>query len=355
MSSAITGRRLGALTVALAAGVAITAPSALGAQVDRVPVASGTTDLHLNAATAGVLTDAGLSVAPIGPARATGLRVAFPITGGSIDPSTAVGRVTHSGGLAFSSHGTTVRLTNFVVRTTGAPVLTAAVGAARIPLASIDLSEASVIRRGSGGIGTWVVRAQANLTPAAAAALNAAFGTDLPGGVNIGRVDLKAQPSQVILKGGGTTLALDAGTATALTSLGVTPSVIAPGTSTASGLRFPITAGRLSATTFAGTIDHSGGIALTAGATKVELKNFRINITGSPNLTAQVGDSSTRVPLTVDLASAKTGISNRTAVVRGAKVSLSAESAAALNAAFGVTALTAGLPIGVADVRGQVQ
>ncbi len=49
------------------------------------------------------------------------------------------------------------------------------------------------------------------------------------------------------------------------------------------------------------------------------------------------------------------GISRRTAVVRDAKVSLTAESAAALNAAFGVTALTAGLPIGVADVRGQVR
>ena len=139
MSSAITGRRLGALAAALAAGAAIGAPAALAADV---PVASGTTDLHLNAATAGVLTDAGLSVAPVGPATAKGLRVAFPITGGAIDPATAVGRVTHSGGLAFSSHGTTVRLTNFIVNTAASrPVLTAAVGSARIPLAGIDLSK----------------------------------------------------------------------------------------------------------------------------------------------------------------------------------------------------------------------
>ena len=68
-----------------------------------------------------------------------------------------------------------------------------------------------------------------------------------------------------------------------------------------------------------------------------------------------MGDSSTRVPLTVDLAAARTGISNRTAVVRGAKVALSAESAAALNAAFGVSALKAGLPLGTADVRASVR
>ena len=352
MSRAVMRPRLAIAAAAVAAGAAVAAPAASAA---TVPVASGVTNLHLNAATAGVLTDAGLAVAPVGPAKASGLRVSFPVTGGAIDPATAVGRVAHSGGLAFSSHGTTVRLTNFVVRSTGAPVLTAAVGNARIPLASIDLSKASVIRRGSGGIGTWVVRAQANLTPAAAAALNGAFGTQLPAGVNIGRVDVRTQPSQVVLKGGGTTLALDPGTAAALTSLGVAPSVVAPGTATASGLRFPVTAGRLSATTFAGTIDHSGGIALTAGATRVELNNFRINITGSPNLTAQVGDSSTRVPLTVDLSAARTGISNRTAVVRGAKVALSAESAAALNAAFRALTLKAGLPLGTADVRASVQ
>ena len=38
----------------------------------------------------------------------------------TFDPATAAGRVTHSGGLAFSSHGTTVRLTNFIVNTAGA-------------------------------------------------------------------------------------------------------------------------------------------------------------------------------------------------------------------------------------------
>src|SRR5512144_1406524 len=105
--------RLAIAAAAVAAGAAVAAPAASAA---TVPVASGVTNLHLNAATAGVLTDAGLAVAPVGPAKASGLRVSFPVTGGAIDPATAVGRVAHSGGLAFSSHGSTVRLTNFVVR-----------------------------------------------------------------------------------------------------------------------------------------------------------------------------------------------------------------------------------------------
>jgi hypothetical protein len=346
-------RHLGVAVAALAAGAAIAAPSATGTPVG---VADGVTNLHLDRGTAAALGDLGVSVAPVGPARASGTRVSFPITGGRIDNATAAGRVSHSGGLAFRAHGTTVRLTDFLVRTdTGKPFLTARVGNARIPLLNLDTSDAVVLRRGPGMVGTWVVRVDATLTAGAAAALNAAIGSDLPGGVRIGRVDLRAQPAQVVLDGGATTLALDPGTAAALTSLGVTPSVIAPGTAGASGLDFPITGGRLQAGTFVGRIPHSGGIALTAGATRVELTNFQINVNQAPNLTAQVNGSNVRVPLTVDLSGARTGLSKRTAVVRDAKVLLSAEAAAALNQAFGTTALTDGLALGVADVRGSVE
>lgn len=353
MSRAPIRRHLGIAVAALAAGAAIAAPAASAAQVG---VQGGVTNLHLDRATAAALGDLGLTVAPVGPAKAAGTRVSFPITGGSIDPATAAGRVNHSGGLAFSAHGTTVRVTNFIVRTDRSkPVLTAAVGNARVPLLDLDTSDAVVLRRGSGGVATWVVRVDATLTRVGASALNAAFGSDLPAGVRIGRVDLRAQPSQVALKGGTTTLALDPGTAAALTSLGVTPSVIAPGTAGASGLDFPITGGRLKVGTFAGRIPHSGGIALAAGATRVELTNFQINVSATPNLTAQVNGTSTRIPLALDLSSARTGVSKRTAVVRDAGVALSPEAAAALNQAFGTTALTAGLPLGVADVRARVE
>ena len=353
MSRAPLRSRLALAAAAVAAGAAVAAPAASAA---TVPVAGGVTNLHLDAATAGVLTDAGLAVAPVGPAKAAGLRIGFPVTGGAIDPATGAGTVTHSGGLAFSAHGTTVRLTSFTVQTAAkTPVLTAAVGKTRIPLLAIDTSKATVIRRGPGGVGTWVVRVETTLRPEAAAALNAAFGTHLPGGVRIGRVDVRTQPSQVLLDGGATTLALDPGTAAALTSLGVTPSVIAPGTASAAGLAFPITGGRLAAGTFAGTIPHSGGIALSAGRTRVELKDFIIGVDSAPTLSAQVGDGPARVDLDLDLSAARTGISKRTAVVRGVKVSLSGAAAAALNQAFGTTALKAGLPLGTADVRGDVR
>ena len=151
------------------------------------------------AATAAALGDLGLSVAPVGPATASGTRVSFPVTGGAIDPATAAGRVAHSGGLAFSAGGTTVRVTDFVVRTDRKqPVLTAAVGSARVPLLALDLRDAKVLRRGPGGVGTWVVRVQTSLTATAAGALNGAFGSHLAAGTP----DRPRRPPDRAVRGG---------------------------------------------------------------------------------------------------------------------------------------------------------
>jgi hypothetical protein len=343
---------------AVAAGALVVAGTAAAQNpaATTVPLSGGTTFLQLDRGTANFLAGAGVRVAPVGPARAQGLEVRFPVTGGRIDPQTAGGVVNHSGGLSFSAGRTTVRATNFRVQTGLRPVLTAQVGSARVPLANLSTSNAVVLRRGAGRVDTWVVRVNANLHPVAARALSAAFGTRVPAGARIGRVDMRTQAAQVLLTGGATSLTLDAGTAAALTSLGVAPSLIEPATAGDRGtLDFPITGGRLAVDGFAGEIPHSGGIALTAGQTRVELRNFIIEISGSPRLTAQVGDTDTRIPLALDLSGIRAGLSARNAVVRDARVALTAEAAAALNAAFGVNAFAAGVPLGIADVRGQVR
>jgi hypothetical protein len=338
---------------ALAAGALAAAAPLAGAAT--VPVAGGSTALHLDGGTAAALAHAGISVAPVRPAAARGTRVTFPVTGGAIDPSSGAGTVSHSGGLTFSGHGTTVRLVAFRLRTTGTPVLTAMAGRARIPLLSIDTSRARVLRRGPGRVATWIVRAEGRLRPEAAGALNAAFGTHLAAGTRIGRLDVRTTPGAILLKGGATTLALDPGTAATLGSLGVTPSVISPGTASAAGLSFPITSGRLALPSLAGAIGHSGGIALTAGGTRVALTGFRIRVSATPTLSAVVNGGPTRVDLALDLSGARTGLSSRHAVVRGVKVALTAGAASALNTAFGTTALSAGVPLGVADVRAVIR
>jgi hypothetical protein len=99
-----------------------------------------------------------------------------------------------------------------------------------------------------------------------------------------------AKPKTVALTSGATTVTLDPGAAAALQSLGVTAAPIG-----SDSLSFSITGGTLDARTFAGTITHSGGIALSKGATSVALTDFQIGIDDTPELTALVGGM--RVPI----------------------------------------------------------
>ena len=124
MSSSSRHRRtlVRSLAVGVAGAAALAAAPVASAAVG---LEGGSTSLRLAPGTAAALGDLGVSVAPVGPARVSGGAIAFPVTGGSIDPATAAGRIAHSGGLAFSAGGTTVRVTDFVVRTDRrTPVLT---------------------------------------------------------------------------------------------------------------------------------------------------------------------------------------------------------------------------------------
>ena len=220
--------------------------------------------------------------------RLKGGGVAFPITGGSIDPASAAGRIDHSGGLALKAGGTRVALKSFRVHV-GAKraILTAKVGGGRLTVLSLSLKNAKVVRK---GLGTTVKGVQAVLSGQAAKALNAAFDTSLfAKGLPIGSVTVKALPAEVEFAGGATTLALDPGAASALASLGIEAAPVDPATAGDDGLSFPITGGKANAKTFAGSIRHSGGIRLSRGATAVELTSFTINVDSEPDLTALAG------------------------------------------------------------------
>jgi hypothetical protein len=163
----------------------------------------------------------------------------------------------------------------------------------------------------------------------------------------------KKSPNRVDLRGGATTLALDPGTAQVLTQdLGISVGVLRPGKATSKGLRFPITPSRLNAKTLAGTIRHRGGISFSKGDTTVALRNFRIRINGSPDLTAKVGGTRLSI-LDLDLSNAKVTTSKRGVKVKRVRASLTQGAADALNQAFSTNAFAGGLPIGTATVDGR--
>jgi hypothetical protein len=151
---------------------------------------------------------------------------------------------------------------------------------------------------------------------------------------------------------GATTLALSDGAASALQSLGIAAAPLKPARAGDDGLRFPITAGKLDAKTYAGKIKHVGGISLTRGATRVDLRNFIINVDAAPDLTARVGDSRVSI-LDLDLSDAKITKSGRRLTIAGVKATLTKTAADALNAAFETDAFAKGLEIGTATVSGR--
>jgi len=170
-------------TLMLVLGLALVAlvPAAHATQLK-----GGTTTLTLDPAVVGVLTGAGISIAPVAPATAAGASLSFPITGGKIAPN-GVGGLQHPGGVTISYKGKSVALTRFYVNTYDKkPYLSGNVaGGGRARLFDLDLSGAKITPT-SGGARVSGVKAALNT--GAAGALNGALGTALPGSIVLGTV-----------------------------------------------------------------------------------------------------------------------------------------------------------------------
>ena len=336
-----------ALIVAAAAALAlIAAPTATAASAE---LGGGSTTLKLDSGLAEALADAGVAVAPVSPATARkGGRVAFPITGGALNPKTAAGVINHSGGLSITAGETTVSLTNFRIKVGKRVSLSARVGDARLKILDLSLAKAKVGRK---GFALKVKGVRAHLSRGAARALNRAFDTDLfRRGTKVGTASVSATFAEAILAKGSTTLALDAGAASALSSLGVSAAPIKPARARSAGLAFPITGGKVNLSTLVGKITHSGGIALSKGSTRVALTRFTINVDSAPDLTARVGSDRVSI-LDLDVSGLTRRVSGRTITLGGVKATLTQAAADALNAAFGTTAFTKGLLLGTATVK----
>jgi len=321
---------------------------AAGAQAN--PVAGGSTALKLDKPVAKLLKQNGVAVTPVNPAKVKQGAIDFPITSGNLDPMTAAGTLRHSGGLKFQAGNAKLVTKSFVVKTGKGNVLSGLVGKDRVNLLKLDLSKAKISRP---GLGITVRKVGVSLTGTAAKALNTTFGVKLfKSGLRLGHVVVTTQPKSVGLAAQGSTdLTLDPGTAAALTGLGVTAAPVGPASVTPAGaIAFPITGGRANASTFAGSITHSGGISLTAGSTVVELTDFTINVDQAPDLTAKLGDQRVSI-LDLDLSALQPSVAGRKITLANVNATLTAGAAAALNAAFSTSAFTEGLVLGNATVN----
>jgi hypothetical protein len=161
----------------------------------------------------------------------------------------------------------------------------------------------------------------------------------------------------VIFDGSRTTVVLSNELVSALTTLRVTPSGVFPGLLRQGIAAFPIAKGELDLANAKAEVLHSGGLRLSTTDTSVELTQFIIDTTSSAGavLTGLVkvgGNIVGRIPLfAVTLPTLRLPLpAVRRLVISNVGLTLTSTAAQALNAAFGVTAFSAGIPVGTATL-----
>ncbi|MEO8898209.1 MAG: hypothetical protein ABI473_05885 [Candidatus Dormibacter sp.] len=361
-----------------------TAGAATGALTNSVvaPAAAlnitgGATKVDIDPATAMVLQQHGVSVAPVAPATAAmvngTVEVTFPVTTGyaAIYPNSDLpyirGSIAHSGGITFSGGGKSLTAKDFVINP-GVSSLTATVGGKGVPLLDLAGDKATVSNDSAGVHINGVV---ASLSTTAADALNSTFGVSLfargikVGVANVtvaGGADPGGAPSAQVeqLSGQATSVLINAATAQVLQQHGVSVAPVGPATASTSGaltVTFPITSGYVAVYPksnlpfIRGLITHSGGLTFSAGSKSLTVTDFVID-PGTSQLFATVAGSGAVVPL-LDLhgnALTMSADSSGAIHIDNVTATLSSAAAGALNATFGVTLFTAGIPIGVASV-----
>lgn len=349
--------------------------------VTALPSLSGVgTSVKIDPGTADALKSLGVSLAPSGNATfdAATSTITFPITSGyaeihsdhSFEPGYILGSIEHQdSGFTLTAGSTKVELSDFVVDPGNSLLYGTVGGTPKVPLLFLDGTNVKV---GSDSAGNVVLDGTvAKLTDTAATALDKAFNvTALKAGIPLGTVHLVAKGSPSTydaaadktaritrLAGQSTAVALDANTAKALQSLGVSVSPVgsAKFDAATSTVSFPITGGFAAIHSnlgykpgyIAGTVLHeASGLKFTKGNKSIEVTDFVVD-PGNSILTASAGGKSGIPLLFLDGRNVKVSSDGNDVVLDGTVAKLTAPGAAALNATFGVSDFTEGMPLGV--------
>jgi hypothetical protein len=370
------------------------------------PVGSGTTTITLKNGFVKTLKKRGISIKKISPASLKGSKATLPVTGGSLDPTTGQGTVTHEGGLKFKAGKKSAAVKSLEVDTTKKSV-TASVAGKKMKLATIAGSSFA-----RNGFGVNLTINSLKLTGKAAKQLNKKLGftgkkskgksnkragasktTSPPfkGNQAIGKATSETQPTTVtVLPGGNATLAIDPAAVEKLTKIGpeippasgnfpfkVSLSEIAPTTLSGLNASFPIGGGTISPTASAGTVQTLGGLKLvqdleaapppgTHGTTTLTLGNIWLDL-ATKQATVEVTITNPKTPeanlgnlgrvsiadLNLTGATITSDPVNHLVSVVNASATLQAVTAATLNAVFvepvegkGKTKFAAGDPLG---------
>ncbi len=351
-----------------------------GDTVTAIPSLTGVgTSVTIDAGTAGALKSLGVGLAPSGTAtfEASTSTITFPITSGyveihsnrAVQPGYIMGSVNHQGsGFTLSAGDTEVGLSDFVVDPGNSMLYGTVGGQPGVPLLTLDGTNVKVSMESGNVVLQGTV---AKLTDTAAGALNKAFNTSaIKSGTPLGVVRLVAKGAATVsnanvdktavinrLGGKQTAVKLDADTAKALQSLGVSVAPVgsAKFDSATSTVSFPITGGFAAIHSdksykpgyIAGNVVHEGsGLRFSKGNQSIEVTDFVVD-PGASTLTASAGGKSGIPLLLLDGTNVKVTPEGSDVILEGTVAKLTAAGATALNSTFGVTAFKEGIPLGV--------
>ena len=283
-----------AIVAAAVAAMLVLAPLASAASN---PVAKGSTTLTLNSGLANKAKKAGIKITAIKPATLKGTKATFTVTGGSIEPTTGAGTVTHSGGLKITWGKKSIALKAFEINTTK-KTLTATAGGKKVQIATLGGASSARL-----GFGNSISAKSVKLTKAGANALNKAL-TPKPtktkvkvkknGKTVIKTKTVKAQPAfktnmvlgksttevepktDNVLATGTMTYAGDSGLFGKLKDVGVVVETISPTTVNGTTYSSGISGGTISPLGTEGQVNSAGGIKLVQ---KIEGTPFSTTIT----------------------------------------------------------------------------
>jgi hypothetical protein len=155
-------------------------------------------------------------------------------------------------------------------------------------------------------------------------------------------------PASATVIGKSTDVVVNPAVSAALKRAGITVTAVAPATARPT-LLFPVSAGQIIVATLVGTVDHTGGLTFSHIGKSVTLTNFVVN-TSTKQLTATIGGRSMPI-FDLNLAALKRASGgHRTVVASNIKLTVTSQTATALNSGLGVSTFKGGMNFGTATL-----
>jgi hypothetical protein len=274
---AIKGRGIAAAAVLGATLVAVPAAEAQSAQGAQLASSGGKSTISLSKTASKRNKKAKVRVTASKGATASATKVTLPISGGTVDPASFKGLVSHNGKVTLKRGRRALGLTGLVVTVAQRSTIGATLKGQRAGVFSLDTRDAKYVRTGVDG-GT-LSNVRVKLSEKYAKALNKALKTKAyKKGQLLGTMSVTGKLAQALVQQGAAQLALNPAALQALASQGVSLAPVPPATLSGNALTVPVSVGSIAIGEGASLINLAGGLTLTKGNTSIAFDGLKINV-----------------------------------------------------------------------------